>query len=251
MEKRFFSSKGQVALFVIIGIVLVVTIGLIIYFYSSSLDNPTEKQVSKETDLDDATRNVKAVVESCLSEVGKDGVILMSNSGLYINPKEYLNYFDYQVAYLYDRGSNRVPTIEIMEKQLDDYVNANIETCIVTDYEIEFLNEPVTKTEILDDKVLFALDLPIKMKYKGSFSDINGYTGEVPLRMGKLRNEVINEVVNQMVNDKVRLCLSCLIDISMKNNVYMEVGEINDELVFIVHDLDEEPEYVINFGGRV
>lgn len=251
MKERFFSSKGQVALFVIIGIILVVTIGLIFYFYSSSLDKSTEKQVTKETDLDDANRNVRAVVETCLNNVGKEGIILMSNSGLYIKPKEYVSYFDYQVAYLYDRGSNRVPTIEVMEKQLDDYVNENIENCIVTNYEIEFLSEPVTKTEILDDKVLFALELPIKMKYKNSFSDINGYTTEVPLRIGKLRNEVINEVVNQMVKDKVRLCLSCLIDISMKNNVYMEVGEINDELIFIVHDLDEDPEYVINFGGRV
>lgn len=239
-------KRGQVTLFVILGLVLVVAIALLVYYKDNliSSDNKQEELSS----LSQEEQEIKSLVESCLNDKAKEALTLSGYQGFYVDvPNNNLDYSIYQIPYLYDNGINKVPSIEIIEEQLSKYIDENIAECYTISQDIEFGN-PETKTEIQNDKVLFTLNLPVKLNKGESASNLNEFNTEVKVRLGELY-AIVKTFLDDSEKDK--LCLSCLLDLSVKNDIYTEVVEVNEDIVVIFNDQNSkinDDNYILQFA---
>ena len=73
------SRSGQITVFIIIGLILLLTVGVIIYFQYAYKKTPTF-ELSKDP--------VTAYVQQCLVDITKEGVLLAGQNGGYIFQEE-------------------------------------------------------------------------------------------------------------------------------------------------------------------
>lgn len=151
------ASKGQVTLFIIIGIILIIALGGVLYYYGE------EAVVTEETLRGALTPDTEVFydyVVSCMEQIGEDGINIMGQKGGYIERRFMSNQFhpteaegvalspgsDLVVPYwYYMKGDDRcqhkcpfdsqVPLLSgpdpmSMENQLDDYMNKNLGSCL-------------------------------------------------------------------------------------------------------------------------
>ena len=71
-------KRGQVTVFIILGIVLVVAISLTTFLLLSTGDEAFEQPVAPDV------APVTKFIESCVSEIGKNGIIDIGNNGGFI-----------------------------------------------------------------------------------------------------------------------------------------------------------------------
>lgn len=241
-------KRGQVTIFVILGLVIIVAVGFVVVYKDTLFSSPSSLKEKETISLTQSQQEIKSMVESCLKSTGNKAIILAGYQGFYITPpKQSVDYMIYKVPYLYDNGINRVPSPSVIEKQLSDYVNNNVKDCYYISDDVEY-GEAETTTEIQNDRVFFYLKLPVKITKGESVSELDSFNAEVPVRLGELYAITKTFVEN---SDKEKLCLSCLLDISLQNNLYTEVVEIDDDVVIIFNDQKskiDETNYVLQFG---
>ena len=109
-------KKGQVAVFVILGIVIVAGIILLIR------PDVLKAGVSSEVEP------IYSFVQQCLDETSRQAVIYVSERGGYYNVPEQ-SFAETTPYYLYE-GTNLMPSKGIIAEELSLYVNENIGYCL-------------------------------------------------------------------------------------------------------------------------
>ena len=131
------NKRGQVTVFVIVGIVIVITIALIFYFLGDNIKRQTDTEVVlEESSLDPMIK----LVEDCVGDEVLKGVELIGLQGGYFNPPKYSQEGDYQVSYNCHKDGagvyiNRLPTLNMIAQEVEEYISASdsmelIEECI-------------------------------------------------------------------------------------------------------------------------
>src|SRR3989344_1500781 len=162
-------KRGQITLFIVLGILLVVAVVLIIIYE----ENITLSQILPERLFPAKTGAIESYVEGCAENVARDGLALLGAQGGYIylpsaienNPLSYVD-TGIKVPYWQYHTESRIPTLEIMEAHLSRYVNEHLRACIndltvfQEQYDIVEKGDVVTDTSINDQIVLFRVTYP-------------------------------------------------------------------------------------------
>jgi len=82
-----FGKKGQVTIFVIIGVILLITFGLIYHFYSSESNFKRGKLLVD--DVSEEYSPIQDYVHSCIEKVGKDAIVILGKRGGYLFNQDY------------------------------------------------------------------------------------------------------------------------------------------------------------------
>ena len=81
------SRKGQVTIFIIIGIVLLIIAGIGIYLFNSTgVANLTDTEFESTKTVDTNLRPIKMFVEKCMNDVGSKALKKIGRQGGYIQP---------------------------------------------------------------------------------------------------------------------------------------------------------------------
>ncbi len=80
-----YTRKGQITLFVIIGILIIVVVALIFFLRKPSTGEEAEAQVKVDLEL----IPIQSFVTNCLYYVGKEGVIRLGAHGGFIQPDQF------------------------------------------------------------------------------------------------------------------------------------------------------------------
>ncbi len=216
------NKKSQITLFIIIGILLLITIAIFVYI--------EESKVYVEPELiEPELMPIKNYIEECIAAVGENGIGLLGLQGGYIEiPREisedknaYIKVDDtgfFKIPFWYYNGLSRIPSIELMEKQIDDYITENIEECIrdfiafENKFEIKEVKKLTTKTTIQEKSVLVELDYPIKIKDKGQgkVSYIRKFSSMIPVKLKQaydLGKKIIEQENKEMYFEDITLDL--------------------------------------------
>lgn len=194
------NKRGQVVVFVIIGIIIVLG-ALAIYF---GRDYLTGSRDIEEISVPAEVENVYGYVASCADEVLEDAVLLLGRQGGYIdipgdpiNTGEFsnsLNLFgNSNVVYWYYVSDNNLkiiqkPNVESMELEISEYVNQNLRDCLgdFTEYDRFDIGKGdiSTETYIEDSRVVVIVNYPIKATREDFSYDFTKFRGvfNVPLR---------------------------------------------------------------------
>jgi len=141
-------KKSQIATFFVIGLVVIILVGMVIYFTSWSTKRQGQKNVKITQQSTIRTQPVSNFINLCLEKVAKDGLVLAGRQAGYIftdqkGPQTLtIKFFDkdgYHVAYAIplpnqdrlidlNKGESLANALSI-QNQLEVYINNTIEDC--------------------------------------------------------------------------------------------------------------------------
>ena len=219
------NHKGQVTIFIIIGILLIILISIGSY-YRNELFNLV-------TPLDEIRVPIEArefydYVTYCTEEVSKDGLVILGQQGGYINlpsgpPPNIVNPFSNKLNvvggletsyWYYEKSSarfeNQVPTIALMQAELSAYINNNLDSClddfeIFTGYQIETKDRKVG-VSIRAQDILVTLDYPIHVVKDNFEYDFTQFKKVIDLDLRSMFDQAVSilnyQLENQYFEDK-------------------------------------------------
>jgi hypothetical protein len=200
------NRRGQVTLFIIIAIIVVV--GILSYFFLrdriGGVDIPVEFVPVYEYYL------------NCLEETSRQGISLLGEQGGYIETPEFepgssympfssqLDFLGQGVPYwMYVSGNNllkeQVPTKKGMERELGEYLGSRVQDCDFTNFELAgfdvYVDEGIATTSINDFNVKVEVSSRITMFRGNSSAIVSNHNLEVDSKLGrfyKLALDVFN-----------------------------------------------------------
>ncbi|MEW6063454.1 MAG: hypothetical protein AB1571_03760 [Nanoarchaeota archaeon] len=201
MEKR-----GQVTLFIILGIVILTVIVLVFFLRDTIVEKAlgpsgTKRIISNEAD------NIKDEIVKCIDEKARPALEILGKQGGSFNPQKYRLYNGNKVNYLCynipndNKCLNQMLLKSKLEAELNTYLSREIFSCIdISSFagttEIT-TGEFKINSEIGDDGVLVNVDYPITIKKKEITQSISEFSKQVDIPLGK-----IVVAVNDILNDE-------------------------------------------------
>ncbi len=189
------NKRGQVTVFVIIGIVLIIL--LLLFFFLRdrvSLGPPSQQNI------EDQFPQIKEHIEECLTELATPRIKQMGLQGGFIDtPADtFRNQQNNKISYLcYDIKDqpycrSRILRLEDMESELSEYLLQDLQTQCLNiaafdkpGYDLTRGNLDI-KTTISDDNVLIEANLPIKITRGGLQAEESEYSALINVPLGRL-----------------------------------------------------------------
>lgn len=192
-------KRGQLTIFIIIGLILLVSAGLVVYLTTQRVVKPVEEEVIVPEDV----RPVYEFVQGCADSVAKEGLGLLGLQGGFITlpgiidrtptaniPIDTMNQF--KIPLWHYEGEDRTPSIGYMEREIARYVNERIKDCTG---EFEAFAERFgvteeanvsTKTVIADDQVLLRITWPLALTTPDRTTRISDFIVRMPVRLKQM-----------------------------------------------------------------
>ena len=212
-------KKGQVTLFIILGIVIVIAVVALFALRSLSTNSKLYSESGSSVSVPTQLRPVTNLISDCIENTALDGLNLMGQQGGYVDlpqdiiPRSSLNAFsnslyvnkNLQVAYWsYESVSGipkqQVPTVAQMQDFLSGYVSSHLQECFSLDfdtfisqgYEINSGDKISATSTIKDNYVEVKVDYPIDIKLKDVEKKIQSHYRKVDINYGKLYNLAVD-----------------------------------------------------------
>lgn len=197
------SKRGQITIFVIIAIVLIVSIGAYFLF----------KEIATETIIPISIEPVETSFIDCVESNVLTGISILEAKGGYINNptlvlgskympfSSQLNFLGVNVPYwYYVSGSNlpksQVPTIESMEEDLEEYLEQSINSCNFNTYRSEGYKINLAKgnadVEISGEYIDVDLNADLSVEKDTDSSVISNHRLRIDSKLGSLYEEALN-----------------------------------------------------------
>ncbi len=196
-------KKSQLSIFVIIGLLIVIISAFVIIRINQSKLNQIKD--SPELDEDPELKKIQPVydyISQCLKITTTDAMQLLGQQGL-IYPDTYLSSEKVKISYFYYKGKDYFPDIEIVEEQIQNYVQEKIVSCLLEysddTFTIEYGEQHNVNVFIEESIVRTELEYPVTVYSHGEVIDVNKFTSEIKTnynRMYKVSEEIIFDTVN-------------------------------------------------------
>jgi len=186
MEKR-----GQVTLFIILGIFILVAAGTAFYYKGEFLKDRL-LSVTKAAVFPENVQLLKDELSSCYLVTAQEGLVLLGRQGGYIFPPEgSLETGANVISYAYDKKA-RVPSLQAMAGELQEYMDLMLPLCPNFDaYSNLNVEEgaPRTSVSITEDKVKFMTRYAVSMMSgNDTFRISEPYTATMDVKLSKLQD---------------------------------------------------------------
>jgi len=199
-------KRGQVTVFVILGILIIAVLAIIFYLYGEKIKIPTQDQ---EFDFS-KTEIVKNYIESCIEKAGNEALTLVGKQGGEVNPGFYQQYYNDKISYLcytnsYSACYNKKPFLkEFIEREINAYIKERLNSCLNLEdiknqgYEIQTGSLDVN-TNLNLYNVLVEINYPITIRGKsGQIVQLNKFNKIFNIPLGRLI-KVAEDVVNNEI----------------------------------------------------
>ncbi|MBN1175400.1 hypothetical protein JXA48_02030 [Candidatus Woesearchaeota archaeon] len=234
-------KKGQITLFVIIGIIILLVAGVFIYtgnrvngsdFVDSILDGRND-------------RSLEGYVQSCMSTVGKDAVMQITLQGGYYELElPYFNAYLLSSPYYLNEGLvENIPSIDTVESNLAKYVFANLHSCVgeftgVKNYELINMTAPTIDVHIEADGVTFVVDYDAYFNDGDNIKEIQAVTYKYPVRIPTYLN-ISKLLVESYLYDR-EVNYDDLLEISGEYNIDILTFDYGNSMSFVLVDKNKE-----------
>jgi len=243
-------KKGQVSVFVIIGIILIAIAGGFIYF------NKGDDSYFDNSEIRPRVNNIQTSIFECIDETGKDALDLIGVQGGYYSVSE--EYFDLGwafIPYYYKDGNVLMPSNNKVQDSLANYVDDMLVTCLLEIDEPGFnINFEDSETSVIINKesVSFDVNLAIIIKREGNRIKIDLKEHQTTLD-SKLYEilEIARYIADSDRENPDMLCTSCIIEMIEGKGLFVDMIDFGDETttLFVISDDLEEP-YIFEFLNK-
>ncbi|MFA6888054.1 MAG: hypothetical protein WC254_01000 [Candidatus Woesearchaeota archaeon] len=223
---RLHCKKGQVTLFIIIGIIILTIIGGGYYYYSTI--QPKIIPVQGEASV------VQNYVSTCLQDIATQGVLLLGQQGGYTNLTRTGNFEideadatasdavtlgTLQIPYWWYEDSTHgctqcsittknMPSLESMTEDLNTYISEHIQDCLANftalqdqGYTITAPGEPFLTTTVGDTTVIVDMDYSLNVLKEGATTELSRWETILDVPLKQIYNDAV-EVTNMEIQNQ-------------------------------------------------
>ena len=237
------NQRGQLTIFIILAIVIV---GVVLVFFA--IRGGIFQQI-----LTPNTEKVQNFVQNCIDETGTDIIYQIGQNGGYYFPSNLST--SSGVSIYYENGKNYLPSKKQIEEEISSFFDYELFFCTRNFVDFPDMNilqgEIKTETKIENERVVLNVNYPITITKDNSGSRIENFKAEIPTRMGIVYDSVSEFLQNQTDNG---ICLSCLLEATDKNDLYVEMMDYDEKtVIFVFRDKNskiKDEEFVWVFANR-
>lgn len=181
-------KKGQVTVFIIIGVVMVIGFGLLFFIFGRAVP---EEQRPDEIIFDEAS--VRNYMRSCIEAVGDQGLIILGKQGGRIYPDKHVKTTNYRIRRNIVDGEKDLPEVTEMQQDLKRYLDEHLNPDCIRDFraftergwQVDYgtADSNVVVTELSVD---FEVSMKVTVRRDSKKIDINQYTTRRNLRLPEL-----------------------------------------------------------------
>jgi len=190
----FSNRRGQVTVFIIIGLLLLVAVFLVIFMRQEIVTfKPGEFMPSEKG-------KVERFITACIDQLGNDALLRLGEQGGYVElPTEiaqnafvHLRTSPFTVVPYWAHGEQvAIPSLPSIKEQIDKYIEEGLRECVFglgafeRSYDLVEKSNIKANTEIVENKVLFNVEWNIEIKDKAG--------------------EVVTETINHIAESDIKL----------------------------------------------
>ncbi len=205
------SKRGQVTVFIILGIVLITVVALFLYLGGFLTTTGTEREDS-EAFVASQVEPVKKVVRDCVKDSLVDSILFVSIQGGYFDPVYSEEVGGYSVSYGCKDGYNGLPLLSFIEGELLEYMGQNserekIETCMRDGFDVieglgldigyNFGDLILGEPQLAENRAIQDVSFPLTLSSYDSTSSISDVLFEVETNIKK-----VYDIAVDVVNDE-------------------------------------------------
>ncbi len=253
-------KKSQAAIFIILGLVLLILVIMLINFKTGFL-NALFKESSQEiTSVPEQLKEVTDFIDKCLETTSRDSLYQLGRNGGYhkVPVETSIVWFDEEVPYYYLDKRILIPSLETVENELAKSISENIKVCLnFAEFEREgFLIEQKNysvSSSIKDNEIIIKMEYPIKIE-KGNLNiEIKEFETAIGSNMKNLI--LASEELIEIYSEKPGfICLNCIEEISLIYNVMISTTPVTDVTVLennIIWFIVEDKEFTTEDEGGI
>lgn len=195
-------KRGQVTIFLVVGIVILAIFASILYFTSYVRQTKLEDEATVHPLTARVRPQITSFVESCIQETAVPGIYFLGIQGGIIypdDPSTLLLTENAVLNYGYLNGINQLDT-EKMEEQLNRFVEENVHLCLdfssfaargifVTEKKL-----PKVESILHFDKVVLNLKYKLEATSGGDTLRVDFFSAIIELPLGKLREQAMEVI---------------------------------------------------------
>lgn len=217
-------KRGQITIFVIIGIVILAIISATFYILNQSRINVNEETETMQLPIQ--LQQEKNKIEQCFAEVLEEGALILGKNGGYIynKPENTINYNNNEIAFIGSIDKKRI------ENELKEYVLNELARC----NEGQKIKDAAIKIE--PEKILLEAVMPTILSVGDSSAEISHFESETELELGNML-----AIIDEIKND--RDCASCLMDLMNNYKMTAEINLVDKGKIFVIKNENYEMEF--------
>lgn len=183
-------KRGQVTQFIITGLIILIAVVLVLVARFDYVQDFFDVQRSKLTGVASEVELVKEYINTCLKDIGDDGITLVMLQGGYLypnlNPGIYREYSAIDIAYWYYGKKDLSPNIDNVKDDIEIYIDEVLPGCIdsisikdeFSGYNISY---DIIKTNVIikDNKIIFNSNVDLDIGYKGKTYKIDNVISSI------------------------------------------------------------------------
>jgi hypothetical protein len=245
MQKK----RGQITLFIIIGVIITSLIIGGIYVNSSIKEKASRTYFQKEGVKEELSL-LKKNINHCLEDLSINSLNTIGEQGGYytkpkkhysLKEKNYTNYAEF-ISYYYYEGEIIIPRLKDIEYELSNYVTERFTQCLKENtYSFDIKQEMKTNVIINPSKVDYSLEGYIILKSEEGHNtkiDLKDYSKIYNIKLFEIY-EITQYLTESHKESPNSYCVNCIIDMLEERNLYLDYYPI-DEYNMVVKIKDKE-----------
>ncbi len=249
------SKRGQIVIFLIMGVIIVGAAGLTFYLVKDSTDKSTKDQIEQTQDISLLGGSVVEYVNSCLKQVGIEGGVFISEHGGYyelpLNRDQ-----DIAAPYYMNQSVKSIITKDELERQLALYVEDQLFFCLKNFASFPALNIQQENTQAMvhvsSDTINIEVTLPLTIEQDVFVKSYSSFATKIPSSLGTL-HDASTTFIDAEEQDS--LCISCITTLATDHGFRAVVSPVeNNVILFSLIDEQSGLEYNFlseyRFGGQ-
>ena len=254
-------KRGQLTVFIILGLVVLVIAG--IFFYLSGSIAPAGTKGALETRVNIEQLSPEAYVQHCVDQTASKALFYFGFIGGDVNPDPnpfYFRYDDnYMIPYYYYKGKSLLPSLSAAEqKYLSAYMDTNVRQCLdwtkMPNVQAE-MGDPTTTTTIGTEDVTFSVAFPITISQTGQSRQLEPlYTTRIKVRLQEMLS-IAKTIVDKEVEDDLYIHWDYLTEVGKRDYNITAYTEADETIVYRMLDLKnslyENKPYVFQWANKI
>lgn len=216
-----------------------------IFENETNLINITKEENKINEKINDS---IKSFVESCIYNVGIDGIYLTGIKGGYYNtPNLNLKFSNFNIPYYTHQEKSYMPTIDTIEDELFNYLVDYLPFCIndfskFSNNSVKIIDEKINGEVIIaNEKVYFNISYPITIKESDNFYNLTNFFTIIDFDYEEKYN-MVKEIINEQKKDfdTVPFCFIINKIYELDGIFETRVVDLNSVIFFYIFDNIED-----------
>ena len=232
-------KRGQVTVFIIVGILVLAVTSFIFYISSQTVT----QNLPTSSDLSFDTSSVELYVQKCFEEKVDDALFnIAQQGGFYELPRISIQEAFVNAPYYLYLGDQYIPETVKMQDNIQFYVEENMQECsnfsIFPSFQID-TQPPQVEVTLTENRIVAELDLKIEITQGEKIKELRPFIVDKKSRLLELA-QIAQEITATQQEHNEMVCISCLALLGLEHNVEIFSVDSDEGTLFSIFDREYE-----------